>query len=647
MPMRHVPVSLTRSSIEDHFWSPKIQQMREVTLPVQHAMLQETGRFDALRLQWKPGDDQPHPFWESDVAKWIEAASYVLAKHHDPDLESKVDAAIDLLAGAQQPDGYLNVFFTVVKPGERWTDLLDAHELYGAGHLIEAGVAHHAATGKRTLLEIVMRYADHIASVFGRGPGQKRGYCGHEEIELALVRLYRATGVSRYLELATYFVDERGQQPFYFDLEDAERPSPSYFADEWRFATRAEEVQLFREYNQAHAPVREQADPVGHAVRAMYLYSAMADLAGENDDASLLEACERLWSRLTGRRMYVTGGLGSSALLEGFTEDYDLPDETAYAETCAAIGLVFWAHRMLMLRRKSSYGDILERALYNGVLSGISLDGRSFFYDNPLASKGAAHRHEWFGVACCPPNLARLLTSLSSYVYSHGDDGVAVHLYVSGTGAFEVGGTEVTIRQETSYPWDGSVKLSLAMGAPAEFPLAVRLPGWCDRPSLSVNGHEVDLASVTVDGYAVLDRAWNDGDEVTLDLPMPAVLVRAHPLVSAASGRGALMRGPLVYCVEQVDVGVDPLQVVLASEVTSATTGVDESLGGAVTVCVPGHTTSLVGWEDELYRSDGGPVLEEAEIVAVPYHLWANRGDGAMRVWLRSASSTGEASRSA
>ncbi|MGH2346025.1 MAG: glycoside hydrolase family 127 protein, partial [Chloroflexota bacterium] len=373
------PVKIADVAIDDAFWLPRLRINRERTIPFEYAQCKDTGRIDALRLRWKPGDQPvPHPFWDSDVAKWIEAASYSLAVHPDPALDARVDDTIALLASAQQPDGYLNTYFTVVKPGERWTDLRDAHELYCAGHLIEAGVAHFESTGKRSLLEVVSRYADHIDCIFGREPGRKRGYCGHEEIELALVKLYRATHEQRYLRLAQYFVDERGREPFYFDREAAERGTPGYFERHQSGGA----LRTSREYNQAHQPVRDQKEVVGHSVRAMYLYSAMADLAGETGDAGLLDACRRLWDHLNGTRLYLTGGIGSAAQNEGFTADYDLPNRTAYAETCAAIGLVFWAHRMVQVEADGRYIDRLEQALYNGVLSGVSLDGTRFFYEN-------------------------------------------------------------------------------------------------------------------------------------------------------------------------------------------------------------------------------------------------------------------------
>jgi DUF1680 family protein len=630
------PVPIASVEIDDPFWLPRLTINREQTIPFQYAQCKETGRIDAFRLTWKPGDEPvPHIFWDSDVAKWIEAASYSLATHPDPALDALVDEVIALIAGAQQPDGYLNVYFTVVRPGERWTDLRDAHELYCAGHLMEAGVAHFQATSKRSLLDVVCRYANHIDTVFGRGTGQKRGYCGHEEVELALVKLYRATGEARYLRLAQYFIDERGRQPYYFDLEAATRGAPGYFENHlrrgrWRSA---------REYNQAHKPVREQDEVVGHAVRAMYLYSAMTDLAGEMGDESLRAACRRLWDHLTTRRMYITGGIGSAAENEGFTQDYDLPNGTAYAETCAAIGLVFWAHRMAQLEADGRYIDVLERALYNGVLSGVNQDGTRYFYENPLASNGGVTRKPWFGVACCPPNLARLLASLGQYVYSTSEAGVAVHLYIQSTVHLEVQGQPVTIRQQTSYPWEGSVQLRLSLSRPTEMELALRHPGWCRDAQVRINGEEI--AAPTADrGYLRLTRRWADGDTVDLDLAMPVERVYAHPRVQADARCVALQRGPLVYCVEEAD-NLAPLhRLSLAPDAPMASRPDPALAGGMVCVQGDGQILSEEGWDGMLYRHEP-PTLAPQAITAIPYFFWDNRGAGQMQVWLREGSPAG------
>jgi DUF1680 family protein len=629
------PVPVAAVVIDDTFWSSRLAINRERTIPFQYTQCKDTGRIDALRLEWKPGDiPVPHIFWDSDVAKWIEAASYSLTTHPDADLDAQVDEVIALLAAAQQPDGYLNTYFTVVKPGERWTDLRDAHELYCAGHLIEAGVAHFQATGKRSLLDVVCRYADHIDTVFGRGPGQKRGYCGHEEIELALVKLYRVAGEDRYLRLAEYFIDERGRQPYYFDLEADDRGTPGYHEEHRSHGP----LRASREYNQAHLPVREQHEVVGHAVRAMYLYSAMADLAGETDDESLRAACRRLWDHLCARRLYVTGGLGSTAENEGFSADYDLPNESAYAETCAAIGLVFWAHRMAQLEGDGRYADVLERALYNGVLSGVSLDGTRFFYENPLASCGEVTRKEWFGVACCPPNLARLLASLGQYIYSIAESEVAVHLYIQGSAYVTLQDQTVTLRQETSYPWDGKIKLTVSLSCPAAFTLSLRLPGWCREATLLLNGEPVNLAELVSKGYARITREWAPGDVVELDMAMPAERIYAHPRVSADAGCVALQRGPLIYCLEEVDNPVALHRVVIDPKTPIASHRDGLLLGGIVTLRGDGRVVDETGWDGTLYRH-AAPKATPFSPTAIPYHMWDNRDSGQMRVWIREADS--------
>ena len=525
------PVGLRDVTIDDAFWGPWLTTNRQVVLMHEYRMLKDTGRIDQYKLDWKEGDpNPPHIFWDSDVAKWIEAVSYSMSTHPDPELDRLLDEVIALIASAQQHDGYLNPHYTVVEPGKRWTNLRDCHELYCAGHMIEAGVAHFEATGKRTLLAVVSRYADCIDNTFG--PGKRAGYCGHEEIELALMKLYRATGEPRYLRLSEYFINERGRQPHVFDLEALARgedPKKHWAGGDHK-------------YYQAHVPVREQTEAVGHAVRAMYLYSGMADVGRETRDEGLLAACRQLWQDVIGRKMYVTGGVGSSHLGEAFTRAFDLPNESAYAETCAAIGLVFFAHRMLQVDADGCYADVMERALYNGVLSGISRDGTKFFYVNPLASSGAHHRQEWFGCACCPPNIARLLASLGQYVYSKSDDGLYLHLYVGGRVKTEVAGQVVTLAQEGQYPWQGQIRVTMDLPAPAKFDLMLRIPGWCRRHTVKVNGTLAPRRMVK--GYARLRRRWRAGDVVELSLQMPIERIAAHPHVEQDAGKVALMRGP-------------------------------------------------------------------------------------------------------
>ncbi|HLI87997.1 MAG TPA: beta-L-arabinofuranosidase domain-containing protein [Ktedonobacteraceae bacterium] len=618
------PVVHTVVTFEDTFWAPRLRTLREQTLPFIYAQMQQDGHFSNFHEQWQPGrSPTPYVFWESDLSKWIEAASYSLATHPDPHLEALVDEGVAFLVALQQPDGYLNLWFTRFEPEKRWTNLRDWHELYCAGHLIEAAVAHFQATGKRTLLDAACRYADYIATVFGAEEGKRRGYCGHEEIELALVKLYHVTGEPRYLRLCQYFVEERGRQPHYFDIEARARgEDPAAF---WARTY---------EYNQSHRPVREQNEVVGHAVRAMYLYSALADLARELHDDSLLRTCERLWRHLTSRRLYVTGGLGSSAANEGLTADYDLPNAAAYAETCAAIGLVLWNHRLLQLETDHRYADLLERALYNGVLSALALDGKAFFYENPLESRGDHHRSPWFRCACCPPNIARLLASLGQYVYGVNESEVMVHLYVQSTSSLSVAGQKVAFRQETRYPWEGLVRLHLEMEQPAEFALNLRIPGWCRQARLDVNGEELPIEQYVRKGYARIARRWQSGDTITLDLPMPVERVYAHPDLVEDNGRVALQRGPLVYCLEGADNDVPLHRIRLASDAELESHFEPDLLGGVAVIEGQASALETADWDDTLYRTTP-PERRAHRLVAIPYYAWDQRTPGEMSVWIR------------
>lgn len=568
-------------------------------------------------------------FWDSDLGKSIETVAYSLYRRKNPKLEARVDEIIDMYEQMQDEDGYLNAWFQRVQPGRRWTNLRDHHELYCAGHLIEGAVAYFQATGKRKLLDIMCRYADYLIKTFGRGEGQLRGYCGHEEIELALVKLARVTGQKKYLDLCKFFIDERGTEPHFF-TEEALRDGRSV----------ADFHQKTYEYGQAHLPVRDQKKVVGHAVRAMYLYSGMADIATEYSDDSLTAALETLWDDLTTKQMYVTGGIGPAASNEGFTDYYDLPNESAYAETCASVGLVFWANRMLGRGPNRRYADIMEQALYNGAMSGLSLDGKTFFYENPLESGGKHHRWVWHHCPCCPPNIARLLASIGSYMYAVSEDEIAVHLYGESTARFDIGSAKIELAQKTRYPWDGAIRFDVKTDTPARFAISLRIPEWAAGSALKVNGQTLDLASLTIDGYARIERDWKSGDHIDLDIPLAPRVLFANPLVRQDAGRTALMRGPLVYCVEATDNGEGLNGIELTGNLSDARTTELPELRGAVALDLP-VTRDEADWGATLYRTSP-PKTRKTTARFVPYPLWDNRAPGEMLVWVRAGELNGE-----
>jgi DUF1680 family protein len=609
------PLPLSDVRLSDSFLEPRRRVNREVTLPSQYDHLEQTGRLDNFRRA-AGKIDAPFRgvyFNDSDVYKWLEAAAWTLASDPDLELERMVDAAIGEIEDAQQPDGYLNTYFTFEKASERWTDLTHKHELYCAGHLIQAAVAHHRATGSQRLLKVACRFADNICDTFGpEEEGKRLGTDGHEEIEMALVELYRETGDREYLDQAQFFVDVRG-----YGLLGG------------------------REYHQDHKPFREMREMVGHAVRAVYLNAGAADLHAETGDPTLVEALECLWHNMTTRRMYVSGGIGSRYEDEAFGEDYELPNARAYAETCAAVGSVMWNWRMLSIDGDARYADLLEHTLYNAALPGLSLDGHSHFYQNPLSDSGAHRRSPWFDVACCPPNVARLLASLPGYFYGVSDEGVWVHLYAEGTAEVSLDDYRtVVLRQRTQYPWDGDVEIEV--DGEREFAIMLRIPAWCEEGvAIEINGQPFD-GSASPGSYAEIRRAWRPGDKVRLTLPMPVRCVECHPYVAEDAGRVAVMRGPLLYCVEQVDnPGLDFRDIVLPAEASFSVRSRPDLLGGvAVLEILVERIPPDEGWRGRLYRrarprADASQDTT-AELTATPYYAWANRDPGPMRVWLRS-----------
>ncbi len=625
------PIPFAEVAMTGPFWRERLDTVLSRTIPRQHAKLAEAGILESLKLP-RPAPPLRIPrnshgfttqiFWDSDVGKWIEAASYALSHRRVADIEAKIDAIVEDLARAQSPDGYLNCWYNGREPDKRWTNLRDNHELYNAGHLLEGAIAYFRATGRRRFLDIMERYLDHVAATLGRGPGQKRGYDGHQEIELALVKLYRLTGDRRRLDLAAYFIDERGRQPHYFDQEALARgDDPAAF---WAGTY---------EYCQAHRPVREQTKMVGHAVRAMYMATAMADLALELDDAALKAACEALWRDVTTAQMYVTAGLGPKESNEGFTEPYDLPNETAYAETCASVALIFWAQRMLHLDLDGAYADVMERALYNGALSGLSREGTTFFYANPLESRGQHRRWDWHICPCCTMNVARLVASIGGYFLSSSDAGLAVHLYGGFSAAPSIQGKRVTINETSDYPWSGAIRIAVDPEVPTTFELKLRIPGWARTATAAVNGQSVPVAPVR--GYAAISRRWSPGDVVALELPMPPERLRAHPDVRMDVGRVALQRGPLIYCVEEVDNPGGPVQRLTLPRDAAVSVERADALGGATVLKAPARV--LVPAEGGALYSAAPPATRAATLTAVPYFLWANRGPGSMQVWIAEA----------
>lgn len=625
------------------FWGRKQRQVRTVTIPYQWDALNDrvpgadrSGAVKNFRIAAgrSTGEFQGFFFQDSDLAKWVEAASYALATEPNAPLEKTVDRVVDLIIAAQDSDGYLNTYYTIKEsPEKRWSDLRDMHELYVAGHMLEAGIAYFEATGKRRLLDACLKNVDLIARLFGRRKGQSRGYPGHPELELALMRLYELTDDPKHLHLASYFIDERGRTPRYFDAETKRLGKKDFRSDEW-----------YAIYNQSHVPIRDQKDIVGHAVRACYLMAAAADVARVTEDASLRRAVKRLWRSATERRMYVTGGVGSTLLGEAFTFDYDLPNEWAYAETCAAIALIFWSRRMLRLEVDRKYADVMEKTLYNGFLSALSHDGTHCFYRNPLASVPDSKypkrhvRRAWHECACCPPNVSRLMMSLGGYVYSMENRRLFVHLFVDSDTSFEVGGANVRLVQQTEFPWDEQVTMTLHCEKPTRFGLHIRIPGWCRGAVAKVNGERVPDDAVRANGYMAIDREWTEGDTVALHLPMKAERVYPHPKVRQDAGRVALQRGPVLYCLEEADNGADLHEVVLGDKSKVRVEVEDTEWGRLPILRATGIRRRYEDDSDELYRRTAKRRDVPVDIRAIPYHLWANRGMAEMIVWMRDGS---------
>lgn len=557
-------------------------------------------------------------FQDSDAYKWLEAVAYALTNKADSNLEKQADELIDLISSAQDEDGYLNTYFTVKDREKRWTNLLEGHELYCSGHMIEAACAYYEATGKSKLLDVAVKNAE---CIYHRFVEQKiKGVPGHPEIELALMKLYRLTGKKHFLELSKLFIDERGTDPSFYAKEAEKRDWIVWGSNPWD-----------NDYRQSGKPVRQQSEATGHSVRAVYLYTGMADLASETEDNELLEACRRLWENIVHRKMYITGGIGSTVNGEAFTVDYDLPPDTAYSETCASIGLIFFASRMLENEIKGEYADVMELALYNTVLAGMELDGKRFFYVNPLeinpeiSGKACTHSHvlpsrpHWYACACCPPNVARLIGSIGKYAYGENKDTAYCHLFASGSVSFKNG---ISLRCTTDYPYDMTVKYSVTGNGR----LAVRIPKWSKSYTIIKDGSEIP--DVPENGYVYIEI--KDKAEIELILDGTPVFVRASCKVPRLSGMTALMRGPLVYCFEGVDNG-SVRELRLDRSITPSVSDFDpELLGGTVKLRAKAYRISDC---DDIYSNEPEK-LTPCEAVAVPYYTWGNRGENEMRVWM-------------
>lgn len=612
-------VSFTNVHIDDGFWAPRIETNRKVSIPSAFHECEVNGRFDnfAIAGGLKKGEHRgDFSFDDTDPYKIIEGASYALAVEYDKALDNYLDSVINLIAAAQEPDGYLTTCVTNKCDrlrgwwGNHKWDKINSHELYNSGHLIEAAVAHYRATGKRSLLDVAIKNADLVCKTFGLGEGQIKYPSGHPIVEMALAKLYKVTGDKKYLDEAKYFCDEAGR------LSNGRKPSP---------------------YSQDHLPLTKQDEIVGHAVRAGYFYSGVADVASLTNDTSYFNALDRVWNNMASRKLYITGGIGSRAQGEGFGPDYELNNHTAYCETCAAIANVYWNYRMFLATGDAKYADVYERALYNGVPSGVSLSGDRFFYDNPLESMGQHERQKWFGCACCPGNVTRFMASVPHYVYATQADDVLVNLYIQSSADIETANNKVNIRQTTEYPWQGEVKLAVTPEKEGEFALRLRIPGWAqDAPvptdlysftskaskpyELKVNGKKADV--MTGNGYATIKRTWKPGDVVELSLPMEVKRVKAHEAVEDDRGKLAIERGPVMYCLEGCDQADSTVFDKFIPDGTAFAEKYEpELLNGVIT---------LTGKAKKV--TDNG--VADVDFKAIPYCTWNNRGNHHMAVWI-------------
>jgi uncharacterized protein len=614
------PVSFSQVNVTDKFWKPKIDKVATHTLAA--CIYQTETATPRLRnfekVARKKGEEHEGIFYDdSDVFKALEAMAYSLKTHPSAEMEKKCDEWIDKIAAAQQPDGYLNTWYTLKGLQDRYTDM-SMHEDYNAGHMIEAGVAYFNATGKRKLLDVCIKWADHFDALFG--PGKKHWVTGHQELELALVKLYKVTKKDTYLKLADWLLSERGK-----------KLAKGYTWTDWKDTAYAQDV----------VPVKQQKEITGHAVRAMYMYTGAADVAAQTGDADYIKAMKTVWEDVVYRNMYITGGIGSAGSNEGFSVDYDLPNEQAYCETCASVGMVFWNQRMNALTGDAGYIDVLEKSLYNGALDGLSLSGDRFFYGNPLASRGQHQRREWFGTACCPANIARLVASLGDYIYAKKADAVCINLFVGSNTQLTVANTLVAVKMETNYPWDSQVSVTVDPAKPTAFKLMIRIPQWISNNAQSLYTHAGDAVDSTMmyyvnnkpvaitvaNGYAIIDRKWKKGDVVSFAYTMMPELLKAKKEIKQDDGRVALQMGPLVYCVEGADNNNKAWNIIIPPG-TKFETMEYKVLDEAVTALTASVPVIIVDADGRSLRT------ETKKIIAIPYYSWANRGKNEMQVWL-------------
>lgn len=615
------PVPFTSVKVTDSFWGQRLKASREVTIPLAFSKCEETGRYENFVKAAHPSDEykvEGYSFDDTDVYKTIEGASYSLQTYPDKQLEKYIDSVLVIVAAAQEPDGYLYTARTMNPKHphdwagpERWSKVEElSHEFYNLGHMVEGAVAHYQATGKRSFLDIAIKYADCVCKAIGNGPDQKKLVPGHQIAEMALVRLYLVTGDRKYLDQAKFFLDARG----YTSRKDA--------------------------YSQAHKPVLEQDEAVGHAVRATYMYAGMADVAAITGDSSYIKAVDRIWENIVGKKIYITGGIGARHAGEAFGDNYELPNLSAYNETCAAIGNVYVNYRLFLLHGDAKYFDVLERTLYNGLISGVSLDGGSFFYPNPLASTGGYSRKPWFGCACCPSNICRFIPSLPGYVYAVKDDQVYVNLFLSNRAELKVNRKKLVLEQETGYPWNGDIRIRVAQGN-LPFTMHLRIPGWvrgavlpsdlyryADGQELgytvTVNGEPV--AGELQKGYLLIDRKWKKGDVVEVNFDMKPRIVKANGKVEADRGRVAVERGPLVYCAEWPDNDFNVHNILLNQHPAFQVEERPDLLYGIHEITTDAQALS--------YDAAGKLAVRDVKLTLIPYYAWAHRGEGDMEVWL-------------